>query len=52
VGDVHLEAGASKLFVVGRYHDTLRDVAGRWLLAERNVGLETQRLGIGTLLIV
>ena len=52
VGDAHLTAGESRLFAVGRYHDTLRQVRGRWLLAERNVHLETRQLGIGTHLIV
>lgn len=52
VGDAHLEAGSSKLFLVGRYHDSLRRTEGRWLLAERQVRLETRQLGIGTHLIV
>jgi len=52
VGDAHAEAGATNVFAVGRYHDTLRLEQGRWLLTERNVRLETRLLGIGTHLIV
>lgn len=51
VGDSHLEGGSSRLFAVGRYHDRFRREAGRWLLAERTVKLETRQLGIGTHLI-
>lgn len=52
VGEAHVEAGGTRIFVVGRYHDRLRLDRGRWLLAERNVRLETRQLGIGTHLIV
>lgn len=52
VGDAHLTAGATRLFAVGRYHDTLRLSRGRWLLSERTVHLETRKLGIGTHVIV
>ncbi|HWN69708.1 MAG TPA: nuclear transport factor 2 family protein [Haliangium sp.] len=52
VGEAHVEAGDTRIFVVGRYHDRLRLDRGRWLLAERNVRLETRQLGIGTHLIV
>lgn len=52
VGDVHVDAGATRVFAVGRYHDRLRLEHGRWLLAERTVRLETRQLGIGTHLIV
>jgi methanesulfonate monooxygenase small subunit len=52
VGDVHVEAGSTKLFAVGRYHDQLVLEGGRWLLAARDVHLDTRQLGIGTHLIV
>jgi methanesulfonate monooxygenase small subunit len=52
VGDAHVDAGATRVFAVGRYHDRLRLERGRWLLAERTVRLETRQLGIGTHLIV
>ena len=52
VGEAHVEAGRSRLFLVGRYHDRLRFERGRWLLSERNVRLETRQLGIGTHFIV
>lgn len=52
VGDVHVDAGATRVFAVGRYHDRLRLERGRWLLSERTVRLETRQLGIGTHLIV
>lgn len=52
VGDVHVDAGASSLFAVGRYVDVIRQVEGRWLLADRTARLETRQLGIGTHLIV
>lgn len=52
VGDSHVEAGASKVFVVGRYHDEFQIEQGRWLLRDRTVRLETRQLGIGTHLIV
>jgi methanesulfonate monooxygenase small subunit len=52
VGDVHVDAGASRVFAVGRYHDRWRLERGRWLLADRTVRLETRQLGIGTHLIV
>ena len=52
VGDVHVDAGATRVFAVGRYHDRLRHEQGRWLLAERTARLETRQLGIGTHLIV
>ncbi len=52
VGEAHLEAGASRLFLVGRYHDRFRFERGRWFLSERNVKLETRQLGIGTHFIV
>lgn len=52
VGDAHVDAGATRIFAVGRYHDRLRLEQGRWLLAERTVRLETRQLGIGTHLIV
>src|SRR5262249_26827213 len=46
VGDVHVEAGATKLFAVGRYHDRLVLEGGRWLLDARDVHLDTRQLGI------
>ncbi|MDB4974992.1 MAG: msmB [Myxococcaceae bacterium] len=52
VGDVHIDAGASSVFAVGRYHDKYRLEQGRWLLTDRTVRLETRQLGIGTHLIV
>jgi methanesulfonate monooxygenase subunit beta len=52
VGDASLATGASRLFAIGRYCDTLRLVGGRWLLSERDVHLETRQLGIGTHLII
>lgn len=52
VGDARLAAGASRLFAIGRYCDTLRLIGGRWLLAERDVHLETRQLGVGTHLII
>jgi methanesulfonate monooxygenase small subunit len=52
VGDAHVDAGATRIFAVGRYHDRLRLDHGRWLLADRTVRLETRQLGIGTHLIV
>jgi methanesulfonate monooxygenase subunit beta len=52
VGDVHLDAGKTSVFAVGRYHDKLRLEQGRWLLTERTARLETRQLGIGTHLIV
>ena len=52
VGDAHIDAGATRIFAVGRYHDRLRLEHGRWLLSERTVRLETRQLGIGTHLIV
>jgi methanesulfonate monooxygenase small subunit len=52
VGDAHLDAGATRVFAVGRYHDKFRWEAGRFLLSDRTVRLETRQLGIGTHLIV
>jgi len=52
VGDAHVDGGTTSVFAVGRYHDEYRLVAGRWLLADRTVRLETRQLGIGTHLIV
>lgn len=52
VGDVHVDAGATSVFAVGRYLDTFRLEQGRWLLSDRTVRLETRQLGIGTHLIV
>ncbi|MET0340358.1 MAG: methanesulfonate monooxygenase [Polyangiales bacterium] len=52
VGDVHVDAGASRVFAVARYHDVLRQVGDRWLLKDRTARLETRQLGIGTHLIV
>jgi methanesulfonate monooxygenase small subunit len=52
VGDVHLDAGKSRVFAVGRYHDKYRLHDTRWLLSDRTVRLETRQLGIGTHLIV
>lgn len=52
VGDAHLDAGVTRVFAAGRYHDVFRRIEGRWLLAERSVRLETRQLGIGTHLIV
>jgi methanesulfonate monooxygenase small subunit len=48
VGDTHVESGSSRLFAVGRYHDQLVLEGGRWVLAERNVRLDTRQLGIGS----
>lgn len=52
VGDVHVDAGVTRVFAVGRYHDKWRLEQGRWLLSDRSVRLETRQLGIGTHLIV
>jgi methanesulfonate monooxygenase small subunit len=52
VGDTHVDAGATSVFAVGRYHDSFRLEQGRWLLRDRTVRLETRQLGIGTHLIV
>ena len=52
VGDVHVDAGATSVFAVGRYLDKYRLEQGRWLLADRTVRLETRQLGIGTHVIV
>lgn len=52
VGDAHAQGGSSRLFAVGRYHDTVRLVGGAWLLAERCVRLDTLQLGIGSHFIV
>jgi methanesulfonate monooxygenase small subunit len=52
VGDVHVDAGTTNVFAVGRYHDSFRLEQGRWLLVDRTVRLETRQLGIGTHLIV
>jgi methanesulfonate monooxygenase small subunit len=51
-GDSHVDGGSSQLFVVGRYHDRLALLDGRWQLAERTVRLETRQLGLGSHLIV
>jgi methanesulfonate monooxygenase subunit beta len=51
-GDSHVDGGSSQLFVVGRYHDRLVLLDGRWQLAERSVRLETRQLGLGSHLIV
>jgi hypothetical protein len=48
VGDVHVEAGSTRLFAVGRYHDRLILENGRWLLADRLAQLDTRQLGIGS----
>lgn len=48
VGDSHVESGSSRLFAVGRYHDQIVRQAGRWLLADRYVRLDTRQLGIGS----
>jgi methanesulfonate monooxygenase subunit beta len=48
VGDSHVESGSTRLFAVGRYRDRLVRQAGRWLLAERYVQLDTRQVGIGT----
>lgn len=52
VGDTHLEGGTTKVFVAGKYLDTLRLERGELRLAARTVRLETRQLGIGTHLIV
>ena len=52
VGDAHVEAGSSKLFALGRYHDRLVLEGGRWLLDAREVHLDTRQLGIGTHIIL
>ena len=46
--DAHVEGGSSRLFVVGRYYDRLRSAHGSWLLAEREVRLDTRQLGLGS----
>lgn len=48
VGEVHLESGSTRLFAVGRYHDQIHWLDGRWLLADRYVRLDTRQLGIGS----
>ena len=48
VGDTHVDAGSSRLFAVGRYYDAIVHEAGRWLLADRFVRLDTRQLGIGS----
>jgi len=52
VGDVHVEAGSTRLFAVARYHDELVLENGRWLLADRLARLDTRQLGIGSHVIV
>lgn len=42
-----LDGGASSLFAVGRYMDTVNLVSGKPLLARRVVKLDTRMLGIG-----
>lgn len=52
VGDAHGDAGSTRLFAVGQYHDRFRLEQGRWLLSDRTVRLQTRQLGIGTHLII
>lgn len=47
-GDSHVEAGHSRLFLVGRYLDRLRREDDTWQLTERVVRLDTRELGIGS----
>ncbi|HTU59495.1 MAG TPA: aromatic-ring-hydroxylating dioxygenase subunit beta [Polyangiales bacterium] len=48
VGDAHVESGSTRIFAVGRYRDRLRRENGSWLLAARDVQLDTRQVGIGT----
>jgi methanesulfonate monooxygenase small subunit len=48
IGDAHVEAGATRLFAVGRYHDRFREERNRWLLVERRVRIQTRELGVGS----
>ncbi|MDQ2642711.1 MAG: nuclear transport factor 2 family protein [Myxococcota bacterium] len=48
IGDAHVEAGTTRLFAVGRYHDRFREERERWLLVERRVRIQTRELGVGS----
>ena len=44
----HLDGGATELFAVGKYFDTVSLEGDAPLLASRNVRLDTRQLGIGS----
>ena len=44
----HLDGGATELFAVGKYFDTVSLESGAPLLKSRNVRLDTRQLGIGS----
>ena len=44
----HLDAGETRLFLIGKYHDRFRLEEGRPLFVERNVLLDTRRLDKGS----
>ena len=44
----HIDSGENRLFVVGRYHDTLRLNGGAPKFVRRHVRLETRRLDKGS----
>lgn len=44
----HIDAGESRLFLVGKYHDTFRIEGGRALFTSRETRLENRRLDKGS----
>jgi methanesulfonate monooxygenase small subunit len=48
VYQTHLDGGETKLFAVGKYHDTVRVTPDGAKFASREVRLETRELGLGT----
>jgi len=44
----HLDAGETRLFVIGKYHDRFRLAGGRALFVDRTVFLDTRRLDKGS----
>lgn len=44
----HLDAGETRLFLIGKYHDRFRLEAGRPLFVERTVRLDTRRMDKGS----
>lgn len=44
----HLQSGATSLYVIGRYIDTVRLTNGDGRLASRTVDLDTRQVGIGS----
>ena len=47
-GDSHLHSGATSLYVVGRYVDTIRIADNGFRLTGRVVDLDTRQVGIGS----